>query len=171
MSDLSKYKVRVKQLRWSCKKGTGGVCGTDDLEATGEIIGQERAIDAIKLGLNVEQPGYNVFVVGYAGTGRSTAIQKMLEELGLEKGEPPEDICYVNNFKDPDCPRALFFPAGIGVKFRDEMKKAIDSLQESIIQVKESDDLRANPGHRRGAGISGGAGGPDRGGRIPQREI
>jgi predicted ATP-dependent protease len=82
-------------------------------------------------------------VVGYAGTGRSTAIQKMLEELGLEKGEPPEDICYVNNFKDPDCPRALFFPAGIGVKFRDEMKKAIDSLQESIIQVKESDDLRA----------------------------
>ena len=97
MSDLSKYKVPVGQLRWSCKKGTGGVCGTDDTEATGEIIGQDRAIDAIKLGLNVEQPGYNVFLVGYAGTGRSTAIQKMLEELGLKKGQAPEDICYVNN--------------------------------------------------------------------------
>ncbi|UCC81253.1 MAG: AAA family ATPase [Candidatus Zixiibacteriota bacterium] len=143
MSDLSKYRVPVERLRWSCKKGAKAVCGTDDSKATGEIIGQERAIDAIKLGLNVDQPGYNVFVVGYAGTGRSTAIQKMLEELGLKKGEPPEDICYVNNFKDPDCPRALFFPAGKGVKFRDEMNKAIDSLQESITQVKESDDLRA----------------------------
>jgi len=143
MSDLSKYKVSVKQLRWSCTQDAKTICGTDDTEATGEIIGQERAIDAIKLGLNVEQPGYNVFVVGYAGTGRSTAIQKMLEELGLEKGEPPEDICYVNNFKDPDSPRGLFFPAGVGAKFRDEMKKAIDSLQESISQVKESDELRA----------------------------
>jgi len=143
MSDLSKYEVSLKQLRWSCTQDAKTICGTDDSEATGEIIGQERAIDAIKLGLNVEQPGYNVFVVGYAGTGRSTAIQKMLEELGLEKGEPPEDICYVNNFKDPDSPRGLFFPAGVGAKFRDEMKKAIDSLQESISQVKESDELRA----------------------------
>jgi lon-related putative ATP-dependent protease len=143
MSDLKKYLVPVDQLRWTCK----AACGTDHSKATGEIIGQDRAIDAIKLGLNVEQPGYNVFVVGYAGTGRSTAIQKMLEELGLKKGEPPNDICYINNFEDPNCPRALFFPAGDGVKFRDEMKKSIESLQESITQLKESDDLRAK--HKR----------------------
>jgi predicted ATP-dependent protease len=143
MTDLSKYLVPVDKLRWSCKKDTRAICGTDDTTATGEIIGQDRAIDAIRLGLQVEQPGYNVFVVGYTGTGRSTAIERMLEELGLEKGEPPEDICYVHNFKDSNSPRALFFPAGNGVKFRDKMKKAIDSLQESISQMKESDDLRA----------------------------
>jgi lon-related putative ATP-dependent protease len=143
MSDISKYELSAERLRWSCKADAKIICGTDDHKATGEIIGQDRAIDAIKLGLNVDQPGYNVFVVGYTGTGRSTAIERMLEELGLEKGATPDDICYVNNFKDPDSPRALFFPAGKGVKFREKMRKAIESLQESITQVKESDDLRA----------------------------
>jgi ATP-dependent Lon protease len=118
------------------------VCGTDDAKASNEIIGQERAVDAIRLGLEVEQPGYNVFIVGYTGTGRSTAIRKMLKDLGLEEGDRPGDVCYVHNFKNTDRPRSLVFEAGRGADFRSEMKEMIDQLKEAIPQLVESDEMR-----------------------------
>lgn len=142
MEGLSQYRVPLDQLRWSCQTERGSICATDNIEPCGEIIGQERAIDAIKLGLRLEQPGYNVFVVGYSGTGRTTTIQKMLQELGLEDGRPPDDLCYVNNFENPDCPRALRFPAGMGMKFRAEMDRMIKHLREAIPGLMESEQLR-----------------------------
>ncbi len=139
---LSKYEVPIEKLRWVCDADKDIVCSTDDAKASNEIIGQERAVDAIRLGLQVEQPGFNVFIVGYTGTGRSSAIRKMLKDLGLEKGDRPEDVCYVNNFKNNDQPRSLTFPAGEGARFRDEIKDMIDQLREGIPQLVESDEMR-----------------------------
>lgn len=138
---LSKHEVPLEKLRWTCD-ASDSICGTDDAKATNEIIGQERAVDAIRLGLRVEQPGYNVFIVGYTGTGRSTAVRKMLEDMGLEEGERPNDVCYVNNFKNNDRPRSLQFDAGQGAGFRDAMKDMIEQLRESIPQLVESDEMR-----------------------------
>ncbi|MGD8921744.1 MAG: ATP-binding protein, partial [Candidatus Zixiibacteriota bacterium] len=143
MSPLTDFEVPLNQLRWSCKSIEGDICGTADAEAISEIIGQDRAIDAIKLGLRIEQPGYNVFIVGYSGTGRTTTIKHMLQSLGLEDGAKPEDLCYVNNFSNPDTPRALLFPAGVGAQFRDEMQNMIQRLRGSIPDLLESDELRA----------------------------
>jgi lon-related putative ATP-dependent protease len=141
-SSLSKYEVAHDKLRWTCESADKVISATDHAKASSEIIGQERAVDAIRLGLRVEQPGYNVFIVGYTGTGRSTAIRKMLEDLGLEEGNKPPDICYVNNFQNPDRPRSLIFDAGMGAKFRDEMKDLIDQLRDAIPQLVESDEMR-----------------------------
>lgn len=141
-SSISKFEVPRDKLRWTCKAADDIVCSTDNAEATTEIIGQERAVGAIRLGLGVQQPGYNVFIVGYSGTGRSTAIRKMLRDLGLEEGAKPQDVCYVNNFRNTDQPRSLLFPAGKGAEFRDEMKRMIDQLREAIPQLVESDDMR-----------------------------
>ena len=132
MSDLSHLELNPAQLRFSCDSVVGDVCGTEETEPCDEIIGQERAVDAIRLGLQVERPGYNVFVVGYSGTGRSTAIRKMIEQLGLESGDSPPDLCYVNNFGNPDSPKLLQFPPGIGSRFRDEMEKLITDLRDTI---------------------------------------
>ena len=118
MEPLMEFEIPVDQLRWRCRAESEDICSTGDIEPCGEIIGQERALDAIKLGLQIQQPGYNVFVVGYTGTGRTTTIKKMLEELELEDGKVLKDLCYVNNFENPDRPRSLQFPAGQGAKFR-----------------------------------------------------
>ncbi len=142
MTDLNKYEVPSKQLRWSCAEARDDICSTDDADALGEIIGQERAIEAIELGLRVEQPGYNVFVVGYSGTGRTTTIKQMLKEMGLQGGKIPDDFCYVNNFANADRPRVLRFSAGMGAKFRDEMKNMIERLREAIPGLMESDEMR-----------------------------
>ncbi|MCP4634329.1 MAG: AAA family ATPase, partial [candidate division Zixibacteria bacterium] len=142
MKSLDKYKIPVKKLRWSCNQSKKKICSTESIEPCGEIIGQERALDAIKLGLQLEQPGYNVFVVGYTGTGRTTTIKRMLEELGLEDGKTPNDLVYVNNFGNTDTPRAIILPAGQGAKFRDEMKNMIERLREAIPGLMESDELR-----------------------------
>ncbi|MBD3167979.1 MAG: AAA family ATPase [candidate division Zixibacteria bacterium] len=142
MKSLQEFEIPVDKLRWKCKQDSKDLCATDDIEPCGEIIGQERAIEAIKLGLQIEQPGYNVFVVGYTGTGRTTTIKRMIKELGLQDGKLPADLCYVQNFGNPDQPRVLQFPAGEGAKFRDEMKNMVEQLREQIPAMMESDELR-----------------------------
>jgi lon-related putative ATP-dependent protease len=143
MTPKPNFELSPEQLRFSCNATDTVVCGTEEAEHSDEIIGQERAVDAIRLGLQVEKPGYNVFVVGYSGTGRSTAIRKMLEHLGLGTGEPPEDVCYANNFRNPDVPRLLLFPPGDGSRFRDEMQKLISDLRDTVPGLLDSDELRS----------------------------
>ncbi|MEO0225987.1 MAG: Lon-like protease helical domain-containing protein, partial [candidate division WOR-3 bacterium] len=97
--------LSYKKLRWRCDPQSLKFETTRDLDVTREIIGQERAINAIKLGLEVEHEGYNIFVTGMVGTGRTTTIGELLKELEKKEGRPG-DICYVNNFKNPDMPKA-----------------------------------------------------------------
>ncbi|MCK7476450.1 MAG: AAA family ATPase [Candidatus Moduliflexus flocculans] len=81
-----------------------------------EIIGQERALRAIQTGLDIKSLGYNVFITGMVGTGRTTTVKQLLERL--EKGDrTPDDILYVNNFKYPDEPVLVVLPAGQGQAF------------------------------------------------------
>lgn len=126
------------QLRWRCKPETLGIKTTADIPPCEEIIGQDRAIRAIRLGLDIKSHGYNIYVSGLTGTGKTTTVKKLLEQMD-SRGKTPDDICYVNNFHDPDSPTALFLPAGQGKKFAKDMDETIQSLQEQIPQVYESD--------------------------------
>ena len=94
------------RLRRRCEFGALRFQTTDDLPVTQKIIGQDRAVRAIRLGLAIHSPGYNVFVVGHIGTGRNTTINRFLEEAP-GKASPPPDLAYVHNFKEPDSPRLL----------------------------------------------------------------
>ena len=133
--------VAVKDLRWTCGTDPFKFNTTKDLKACEHIIGQQKAVKALKLGLDIEGVGYNVFVTGKVGTGRTTSVKCLLEDVG-KKEEIPGDKCYVNNFVDPDKPRLLTFPAGKGRAFRKDMEELIDELTKSIPLIFDSESYR-----------------------------
>lgn len=92
-----------------------------------DAIGQERAIEAISLGLKIKRKGYNILTVGKSGCGR-TAFAKKLAEEAAAKEAVPEDICYVYNFKKPKEPMLLSFKAGGGREFKNEISELIHTL-------------------------------------------
>ncbi len=121
--------VAVEKLRWRCSLDLLPFNDTDEIIPCMEIIGQERALRAIRLGLEMDSLGYNIFVVGLVGTGRNTTIKCLLEEID-KSAKIPDDICYVNNFKDPDQPKCICLPAGQGKIFKKDMEAFIESLKK-----------------------------------------
>ncbi len=110
---------------------------SDECKPCEDIIGQDRAIRAIKTGLDVKSLGYNIFITGMVGTGRTTTIKQLLERL--EKDEKtPDDILYVNNFKNPDEPMLITLPAGKGRLFKQKMEHLIEMLQLNIPELLKS---------------------------------
>lgn len=104
---------------------------TDSINPLDSVIGQERAIRAIKLALEMEHSGYNVFVTGMSGTGRTTIVRDILKNLAKKKSVP-DDWVYVYNFQERDLPRALRLPPGKGKVFKDEMQELIETLKKAI---------------------------------------
>lgn len=94
-----------------------------------EIVGQKRAIEALKMGINIKGDGYNVFVIGETGTGRRTAIRTMLKDFVPKNGQL-QDIAYAYNFTSPSEPILLFFPKGKAYKFRLELQKTIKNIRK-----------------------------------------
>lgn len=112
---------------------------TEDLKALEGIIGQERAVRALKFGLEIKERGFNIYVAGIPGTGRTTAVKDFLEEMAKRK-PVPSDWCYVHNFRNPYEPRTLKLPPGKGKELRKEIKNFIDEIKRSLPQVFQSED-------------------------------
>ena len=93
---------------------------TEEISPLTEIIGQDRAVKALKFGLEIKERGFNIYVSGRPGTGRMTAVKDYLEETAKTKAVP-DDWCYVNNFSNEYEPKALRLPPGKGKAFKDEM--------------------------------------------------
>jgi Cdc6-like AAA superfamily ATPase len=126
-------KLKLSELRWQCNPKLLKFRTVNDLRTCEGIIGQPRAIDAIKLGLNVTYPGYNIFITGPVGTGRTTAVTKLLEEIKVKKSDL-YDLLYVNNFKNPDMPKLLALPSSQGKRFKHAMTNLIKELRLNIPQ-------------------------------------
>jgi ATP-dependent Lon protease len=135
---LTFEEVPIEKLRWRCDPERLRFESTDDLPVMEEIIGQERALEAIRLGLDIDGFGYNIFVTGLVGTGRKTAIKGLLEEIDTA-GKIPNDICYVHNFKNPDMPEMISLPAGRGNEFREDMDNLIETLKKKIPLISEDE--------------------------------
>ena len=100
---------------------------TSELADGLEIIGQARAVDAIRFGIGIDHHGYNLFALGPNGIGRQTIVNRFLSQRA--GGEPtPDDWCYVYNFEQPHKPRAHRLPPGRAVVFRDDMKQLSGEL-------------------------------------------
>ncbi len=110
---------------------------TVECESCEGIIGQDRAIQSIQTGLDVKSLGYNIFITGMIGTGRTTTIKQLLEKLEKED-KTPDDILYVNNFKVPDEPTLITLPGGKGRLFRDAMERLIEMLKTNIPELLKS---------------------------------
>jgi lon-related putative ATP-dependent protease len=142
MSELrDKLQLQWEDLTWRPSPGTGLDAVTESPEAQDQIIGQERAVKAIGLGLSMKSHGYNIFVSGMNGTGRSATVKKLLEEFNVG-GPIPLDICYVNNFKDSDQPRLILLDAGKGPLFKQQMNDLIGSLKKKIPAIFESEEFQ-----------------------------
>ncbi len=126
-----------ESLRWTCCPADIPVRTSEEAPACEEIIGQERALKAIQTGLDIKSLGYNIFISGMVGTGRTTTIKQLLEKL--EKGgKTPDDILYVNNFKYPDEPVLIMIPPGRGKLFKSAMDGLIDMLRTNIPNLLKS---------------------------------
>ena len=110
---------------------------TAELPPSDEVIGQERAVKAIEFGLSITNHGYNIFVSGIPGTGRNSISRSIVQRISRDR-PVPDDWCYINNFKDPDRPRAIKLPPGKGGEFRSDMEKFIEFMQNEIPKVFES---------------------------------
>jgi len=138
MADKLFEEVPLEQLRWRCDPDTLPFETTATIQPCEEIIGQDRALEAIRVGLDITSIGYNIFVTGLAGTGRFTTIKCVLEEMNA-KGKIPNDLCYVNNFKNPDMPHMLSLAAGQGNAFRKEMETLLETLKKKIPLIFENE--------------------------------
>lgn len=128
-----------EMLRVPCRLDMIGAAGSDALAPEPTIIGQERAVKALQFGLDIKMRGFNVYVSGLPGTGKTTAVRAFLEQLGAERPVPP-DWCYVYNFRDPNCPQAIQLPAGDGDVLAREMRALVKTARKEISRVFESEE-------------------------------
>lgn len=139
-----RLELAAAELRQVCDPGVFSFQSTAELEPFAGVIGQERAVRAIQFGLDIGSPGYNVFIAGIAGTGKSKIVQTLLEQWAAEQ-PVPEDWIYVHNFDDAESPRALSLPAGLGARLHDDMQELVEDLQERVpkaFEGKEYDEQR-----------------------------
>lgn len=108
------------------------------------IIGQERAVRALRFGLDIANKGFNVYVAGHPGTGRTTAIERYLNEFAVKK-PVPSDWCYVNNFVDPNQPNALRLPPGKALTFQGDMARTVEA---AIADLRAAFDSEEYTSHR-----------------------
>jgi lon-related putative ATP-dependent protease len=114
---------------------------TDELSPLDSVIGQARAVEAIDFSLNMKTPGYNLFVTGDEGTGKSTIVKNILTKYAA-KEDTPQDICLVYNFEDAFCPIPVDLPSGTAIAFKRHMAKFIDALKIQIPQLFEDETFQ-----------------------------
>jgi hypothetical protein len=135
----------AEKLRWRCDPDTIPFATTAEAEPVKELLGQERAFRALKMGVELNAPGFNIFVCGLAGTSRGGTITHLIDQI-----HPPSkaslDRCYVNNFKSPDRPRLIALPRGQANGFKKDMQSGIEFLRRRIPQVFEGEPFQRQKG-------------------------
>jgi len=134
--------LRTQQLRRRIDPAHLGAASTAELEPVSGLIGQERAVEAVRFGMAIRRHGYNVFVLGPSGMGKHTLLRSFLQAEAAP-AQQPSDWCYVHNFELPDRPKALELPAGRGSKLRDAMRKLAEEALAAITATFDSEEYRA----------------------------
>lgn len=141
MSRGQARELTPEELTYVCDASQYAFETTDEIPDLPTIIGQERALRALEFGIHIPSYGFNVYVTGPAGSGRSTTVMGFLRRKA-EQEAVPDDWCYVNNFRDARRPRAIRLPAGHGVQLRDDMAAFIRDLQSAIPVAFDSEDYQ-----------------------------
>src|ERR1700691_2319189 len=130
-----------EKLCWRCDPATIPFETTAEVPPSSGDPGQDRALRALRMGVELTAPGYNLFVCGLSGTSRGGMIVRMIEGLHPQS-EPAPDRAYVNNFKNADRPRLLTLPRGQANAFKKEVESGIDFLRRRIPQVFEGEPFQ-----------------------------
>lgn len=139
---MEKFAVPIEKLRRLCLEEELNFCNTtEDVPPLDGFIGQERALRAMYFGLSMDAPGYNIFVSGLPGTGRSTYTENAANEVA-SKGPTPSDWLYLYNFKNKDRPLAVSLPAGSGQAFQNDIEELISDLRAAVPKAFEGTDYK-----------------------------
>lgn len=134
-----KYKLNLNQLKKECDLSIFNFKTTEEIQPIEYLIGQERALSSINFALDIKVDGYNLYVSGPPGSGRTSAIRRIVSEKAKDE-KTPDDLCYVYNFKDPDRPNLIKFPAGRGNSFAKDMEDFISTIRKTIPKAFETED-------------------------------
>jgi len=130
-----------EKLRWRCDPARVPFETTADAPLIEGEMGQDRAIRALRMGVEISAPGYNIFICGLSGASRGGMVTRMVNEMNLKR-EPAPDRCYVNNFKNSDRPRLLTLERGKANAFKKEVDSGIEFLRRRIPQVFEGEPFQ-----------------------------
>jgi lon-related putative ATP-dependent protease len=141
MTDDSR-RLAATELRDPADPDQFGFETTDDLEDLTQVIGQPRAVEAMRFGLGIEDKGFKIYAMGPAGIGKQSLMRRFFEERAAD--EPaPSDWCYVKNFEDDHRPRAIELPAGLGAQFRDDVDKLVEQFDTALSAAFESEEYQS----------------------------
>jgi lon-related putative ATP-dependent protease len=139
---MAKHVLEPYHLYKACDATQFAFTSTAELPGLETVIGQDRAVEAICFGVGIRHDGYNLFVLGPSRSGKRTVITKLIEQRAKEE-TVPSDWVYVNNFIDTHKPNALSLPAGMGVRFQQDMLQLVEELRSAVPAALESDEYRA----------------------------
>jgi lon-related putative ATP-dependent protease len=131
--------LTVEALCQLCDPDQFSFESTAELDDLKEVIGQDRAVDAINFSIGIRQEGYNLFALGPHGTGKFTSVSRSLE-LKSATEAIPSDWCYVYNFGQPHMPNALMLPHGQGEQLHQDMRELVEELFAVIPGAFEDDE-------------------------------
>lgn len=131
--------LSLSQVYRACERDLIGCDSSEEVAGTDSIIGQERAVKALRFGLDIDSKGFNIYVSGVPGSGRTTATRRFLKEFAAQR-RTPDDWVYVNNFHDNLKPNAIRLPAGRAVEFEEDMEKLVEQALTDLRAAFESEE-------------------------------
>lgn len=139
---MSVTPLKPEQLYQHCDPAIFPFNTSDELEELMEIIGQTRAIEAIRFGINIKQEGYHLFALGSSAIAKQSVIRHFLTQKASQE-ITPYDLCYVNNFEKPTHPKLLTLPPGKGLELHKDIVQLIEELYADVLAALKSDEYRS----------------------------
>jgi len=137
---MKKHELSYKQLKNLCNPNLFEFESTEELDSEGLVYGQERGINALQFGLNIKAKGYNLFIEGPAGVGKTMYTKQYVSEIAA-KQKTPDDWCYIYNFDNPNEPIAVSLPAGEGKVFVQTMDTFVSDIKKYLKKTFNNDDF------------------------------
>ena len=136
----NKNELSYRDLKMMCNKDLFHFETTQELEPVTDGIGQERGIKALQFGVQVSIKGYNIYIEGPSGVGKTMYTKNYLDSIAT-KQKIPNDWCYIYNFQNPNEPIAVSLPAGQGKEFKESMNGFIKEVKKDIKKTFNADDF------------------------------
>ena len=135
-----KNELSYRDLKMVCDQKMFKFETTKELEPINDGIGQERGIKALEFGISVDVKGYNLYIEGPSGVGKTMYTKNYLDSISSKK-KVPNDWCYIYNFQNPNEPIAVSLPAGQGKEFKESMEGFIKEVKKDIKKTFNADDF------------------------------
>ena len=135
-------KLKSEELYTRCDPKKFDFNTTAELEERLSALGQDRALSAVEIGINIKSKGYNLFCLGPEGTGKTSLVKRVLKQEAQNR-PTPDDWAYVYNFDEQHKPKAINFPAGKAADFSKDVDSLIEELSATIPTILDSEEYKA----------------------------